>query len=690
MNQRLKAPVAQKRPHVHVKHGESRHDDYMWLRNVQDPKVLDHLRLENAHTEAWMEPYSGMKEQIYREMVARIKEDDTSAEIPFGPYRYFTRTIGGQQYAIHCRRPRAGGEEEVLLDPNEMAKSHAHFDLGSIAVSPEHGFLAYAVDVKGDETYEVCVKDLTSGQLLPDRLSGVSANVVWGKDSGSLYYTELDAQHRPYRLLVHSMGEDHSCDRLVFHEKDEAFFLTVDKTKDEKLITIHSESHSTTEVSFFALADENSAVQLIRKREANVEYDVWHHGGRWFMATNYEANNFRILVADTDKVDQTWAEWLPHRKEVYIEEMTLFQTHLVSLERVAGITQLWIRDLSSKAARQIQLPDPVYSLDFASNPEFESKSVRIHYSSPVTPDRIYEVDLRTGDMTIVKQKQVLAGFDASKYACKRLFARAEDGTSVPMTLIYSHQAKPSLRPVLLNGYGAYGINLEVAFNSVRISLLDRGVMVALAHVRGGSELGRHWYQDGKLENKHHSFSDFISCAELLIDDGYTDASQLIISGGSAGGLLMGTVVNKRPDLFRAVIMHVPFVDVLTTMLDETLPLTVIEYDEWGNPNDPTVYARIRNYSPYDQISAQRYPAMLVTAGLNDPRVGFWEPAKWVARLREQKTGQQPILLKTNLDAGHAGASGRYEYLKEIAFDYAFVFAMIGVEMTLDRPEKGEA
>lgn len=670
----MRPPHADRRPQTLVNHGVERVDEYAWLRRLEDPAVSAYLKAENAYTDEVMAPHRELQEALYQEMLSRILEDDVSPQVPDGTYCYYERSESGKAYSIPCRRPRRGGPEQVLLDPNELAVGLPHFDLGLCEVSPNHGLLAYGLDVVGDESYEIRFKDLQSGENYGDSVSGAAANLVWANDNKTVYYTLLDESHRPYRVMRHVLHEPVSQDQIIAEEGDPSFFVSLASTRDRAFVTVHSDSQVTSEISWFPADGAVRQPRMIWPRVKNIECDVWHNGGLWVCLTNRDAPNFQVLRIDAsgNELDAL----IQHRGDVMIEDLELFDHHLVSLERVKGLTQVWIRNLESGQARQVQLPDAIYQVGFEHNPEPHSPVVRLVYSSPVTPRSILAVDLNDLTVNSLKQTEVLGGFCREDYACERIWATSCDGTQVPVSLIYRKDREPRPSPLLLHGYGAYGISLEANFRSTRLSLLNRGFVIALAHVRGGSELGRQWYDDGRLANKRHSFEDFIGVAEMLIERGYTAINRLFIHGGSAGGLLVGAAINLRPDLFFGAIAHVPFVDVLNTMLDDSLPLTAIEYDEWGDPNRKDDFNRILDYSPYDQIVDAVYPHMLVTAGLNDPRVGFWEPAKWVARIRDHQKGNSTVLLKTNLEAGHFGASGRYEILRELAFDYAFIFAML--------------
>ncbi len=698
------APVARVVPRETAIHGDSRGDDYFWLRNRDDPEVLAYLQAENRHTEAVMRPTEQLQELLFSEMRGRIKETDLSVPERVDGWLYYHRTEEGAQYPIYCRRrvkPGAGAlsaaapdaeanagaaveasaeaPEEILLDLNPLAHGHAYFRLGTFETSPDHRLLAYAVDTSGAEAFTLYVKDLDTGALLAETIANLSPSVAWANDSRTFFYVVLDEARRPCRLHRHRLGENPAEDPLVHFEADESFFLDIGRTRSQAYLLLEMASHSTSEVRFASADRPEEPFRVIEPRCAGVEYAVTHHGDRFFISTNADAPNFRLLSAPVDDPSRArWTEVLPHRPEVKVDSADAFREHLVVYEREAGLRQIRILDLARGSDHLVAFPEPVYTVRQHENPEFDTSLLRFTYTSMVTPAAVVDYDMTERAWTVKKQTEVLGGYDPARYRTERLFATAPDGTRVPISLVYQLplERRGGPRPLLLNGYGAYGISSDPAFSSSSLSLLERGFVVAIAHVRGGEEMGRAWYEGGKLLNKPNSFTDFIAAAEHLIAEGLTAPDRLTIGGGSAGGLLMGAVTNLRPDLFHAVLAEVPFVDVVNTMLDASLPLTVIEYDEWGNPNDPVYYRCMRSYSPYDNVRPQAYPHMLITAGLNDPRVAYWEPAKFTARLRAVKTDRNRLLLKTNMGAGHGGASGRWDYLREVAFKYAFVLDVL--------------
>ena len=675
------APMARTIARVSTVHGETRVDEYSWLRDREDPETLAYLQAENRYTQAVMRHTEELQEQLYQELRGRIKETDLSVPEQVDDWLYYARTEAGGQYPIYCRRRLATEwDESVLLDQNPLAVGHSYFRLGAFEVSPDHRFLAYSIDTCGSESYTLYLKDLCTGELLSETLTNTAPAVAWANDSQTLFYIVLDDARRPCRLYRHRLASNPADDALVYHEADESFFLDVGRTRSRQLIQLDINSHSTSEVRFVSADRPEDPFRVLEARRPGVEYNVSHHSDRFFITTNDEAPNFRLVsapVADPSRAN--WTPILPHRSAVKLDNTDAFRDHLVVYQRVGGLRQIRILDLNGEGDHLVPFPEPVYSAHPHDNLEFDTTVLRFSYTSLVTPSSVVDYDMASRTWTVRKQTEVLGGYDASCYRSERLFAEAPDGAMVPVSLVYRLPLElDGSRPLLLNGYGAYGVTYEPGFSSHALSLLDRGFVVAIAHVRGGEEMGRAWYEGGKLLQKRNSFTDFIAAAEHLIAAGYTSPDGLVISGGSAGGLLMGAVTNLRPDLFRAVLAEVPFVDVVNTMLDASLPLTVIEYDEWGNPADPEFYHYIRSYSPYDNVEAKDYPNILITAGLNDPRVAYWEPAKWAARLRARKTDQNRLLLRTNMGAGHGGASGRYDYLREVAFKWAFVLDVMGM------------
>ena len=678
-------PAAPRRPTTVTIHGETRIDPYAWLRDRDDPAVLSYLEAENAYTEEMMAPLTPLREELYAEMVARIKETDLSAPERIDDWWYYIRTEAGQQYPVLCRRavppgtPESAGmdetvREEVLLDQNALAAGQAYFRVGVSRVSPDHRWLAYSVDTSGNESFTLHIKELATGRILPGQIGGTAHSVEWAADNQTIFYSVLNETHRPATLRRHRLGTDPSADETVFHEPDEGFFLDLSRTRDRRYLILELGSHSTSEAWYLPTDRPEEAFTLFRRRIPGVEYAITHYDDRFFILTNEDALNFQLLVTPVhDTSRAAWETVIAPSAEVKLDGIDLFRDFLVVYTRAGGLQHIEVRHLPTGERHDIAFTEPVYTLRRTNNPEFETGTLRLVYSSLITPPTVIDYDMRTRQRVVRKRTEVLGGYDPENYRMARLFATADDGAQVPVSLVWREPLERNgQRPLLLHGYGAYGLSYDPSFSSVSVSLLDRGFVVGIAHVRGGEERGRQWYEDGKLLHKRNTFTDFVSVARHLVRQGYTSAERLAISGGSAGGLLMGAVVNLEPDLFGAVLADVPFVDVVNTMLDPSLPLTVIEYEEWGDPNDPVYYDYIRSYSPYDNVRATAYPAMLVTGGLNDPRVAFWEPAKWTARLRATRTDDRPLLLKTHMGAGHGGASGRYDALREIAMQWAFV------------------
>ncbi|MBY0505422.1 MAG: S9 family peptidase [Bryobacteraceae bacterium] len=662
-------PVARPQPQNSELHGDVRCDPYHWLRHKHRPEVIDYLAQENRYMAAVMEPTEELQHKLYREMVSRIEETDQTVPVRRGEYLYYTRTERGKQYTIYCRQPALGGAEEILLDGNHLAEGEKYFRIGVFSPSPDHRLLAYSIDTEGDEVYTVRVKDLATGQLLPDTLTGTYYDLEWANDNRTLFFNRVDDAKRPHQLWRHRLGDATST--LIFTEPDERFNLGLSKTRSRAWMILTVSSATSSEVWRWPADSPEAPPVLFYARRPNIEYDVTHQGDRFYIRTNDQGRNFRLVeVPVADPAVENWREILPHRPAVLLESVIAFAEHLVLIEREGGL-----RRIRLGLDHNVEFPHPVYHVFPHSNPEYHATHFRFEYTSMVTPPTVIDYDLVTHERTI-RKTMVVHGYDAEAYATERVLVRAADGAQVPVALVYRRDCANGARPTMLYGYGSYGLNTEPVFNAERLSLLDRGWVWAIAQIRGGSELGTPWHDDGKMMRKRNTFTDFIACAEHLIAAGYTVPEKLAIMGRSAGGLLMGAVLNERPDLFQAAIAGVPFVDVLNTMLDASLPLTVGEYEEWGNPNEAEAYHYMKSYSPYDNVAPQDYPHLLVLAGLNDPRVQYWEPAKWVAKLRATKLGDREVLLKTEMGAGHFGPSGRYERFKETAFEYAFLLQYV--------------
>jgi oligopeptidase B len=672
-------PVAARRPRVTTKFGERRVDYYHWLREKESPEVIEYLNAENVHGEALMRPLALFRERLYKEMLARIQETDESVPYRRHGYWYYQREIEGQQYPIYCRRKGdMQAPEEILLDMNALAKGHKFTSLGILDVSPDGTKLAYSVDFKGFRQYALHVKDLATGELLRDSVERVTS-VAWAADSRTLFYVEEHpTTKRSYRL--HRRVIDEPVDALVYEESDELFDMGVGDTRSERFVLLGVMSKDTTEMRVLPADQPLGEFRVVEPRRAGHEYYVDHHEDEFYIRTNDKGRNFRLVRAPVgDPSAKNWRQVLAHRPLVMLEEVDLFKGFWVAVERDKGLLKLRITDFASGASHYVDFDEQVYAAHSGTNLEYDTRQFRFVYESLVTPRSWYDYDVTERSRKLLKRQPVLGGYDPSEYRSEALTATARDGTRIPISLVY----KKSLRgktpqPLLLYAYGSYGHPIDPSFSSRRLSLLDRGMIFAIAHVRGGGDRGRLWYDAGKLTKKKNTFTDFIACAESLIRRRYTAADRLVIQGGSAGGLLMGAVVNMRPDLFRAVVSQVPFVDVINTMLDPTLPLTIPEYLEWGNPNQKRAYRYMRSYSPYDNLKKGAYPAMLVETSLNDSQVMYWEPAKYVAKLRTLKTDSNPLILKTIMEAGHGGASGRYDALKEVAFTYAFILDQVGL------------
>jgi len=668
-------PVAAQRPMVLTKHGDSRIDPYFWLRQKANPEVIAYLQAENAYADAVMAPVADLQERLYEEIVSRVQQTDTSAPGFFKGYWHYVRTVEGLDYEVYCRRKGSmEAPEEIELDGNELAVGHDYFELGFVERSPDENILAYAVDLTGDELHEVRFRDLSTGHDLEDVLSDVHYGSAWSADSRTFFYVRPDKAMRPYQVWRHTLGTPVHRDVMVLQEDDERFELSVELTKSERYIVFTSSSQVTSESRYLRSDEPESTPVLIEARRHGIEYSVDHQEDHFLILTNDGARNFRLVAAPVERPGrETWEDVVPERDGVRMNAMDVHIGHVVLGQRSDGLQRLEVLNRASGELYVVDQPDPAYTAFAGSNPVYDSSVMRFFYTSLNAPWSTVDFDMDTRERTVVKEQPVPGGYDRADYVTDRLWATSADGARVPMSIVHRRGLQTGgANPALLYGYGAYELPSDPMFDAARLSLLDRGFVFAIAHVRGGGEMGRQWYEDGKFLNKTNTFDDFIACAVELIDRGYTNPRQLAIRGRSAGGLLIGAVVNARPDLFACAVAQVPFVDALTTMLDESIPLTVNEYEEWGDPNDPEFYEYMKSYSPYDNVHRAGYPAMLVTAGLNDPRVPFWEPAKWVAKLRSMTLSARPIILKTDLGSGHSGPSGRYQSWREEAFVSAFV------------------
>ncbi len=694
------APLARKEPRCITLHGHSLHDDFAWLREKDSPETLAYLNAENAYTNSIMDPAEPLIHTLYKEMLGHIQQTDVSVPYRDGRFDYYSRTQEGRQYAIYCRVPAASDSatpmlpppegfpgEEVLLDVNLLAEGQAFMSVGGSAITDDGNILAYTTDNTGFRQYTLHGKNLLTGKTT-EALAERVGSLAWAADNRTLFYSQEDEEtKRPFRIFRRTLldsGSDaptFSPPELVWEDSDERFNVGVGRTRDGKYLIVESASHTASEQWFLAADSAAGSLRCIAPRRDNIEYSVDHRQGRFFIRVNDTGRNFRLVTAPVEQPDhEHWQELLPHRADVMLEDFDLFRDFYVACERFQGLPRLRIHSFDQKIAlREISFPEPAYTAAPGINRQFDTSRYRYGYTSLVTPSSVFEYDLASSQSTLLKQVEVPGGFDRSLYASERIFATAPDGVQVPISLVYRRDSfRRGQNPLYVYAYGSYGYSLPVGFSSNRLSLLDRGLVLAYAHIRGGGEMGKPWHDDGRMMQKLNTFTDFIAATEHLVAGGYGASDRVAIEGGSAGGLLMGAVANMRPGLFRVVLSHVPFVDVMNTMLDATLPLTVAEYEEWGNPNEEAAFRYMLSYSPYDNLTAKEYPAMLVKTSLNDSQVMYWEPAKYVAKLRSIKTDSNLLLLHTNMQAGHGGASGRYDYLKEVAFDYAFLLWQLGV------------
>lgn len=674
-------PVAKTVPRSIVQHGETRVDPYFWLREKSNPEVIAHLEAENRYFDALMQPVAELRATIYKELVGRVQEVDNSVPERRGEYFYFTRFEKGRDYQIYARKHGAlEAAEEVLLDGNALAAGQEYFRVGNFAASPNHELLAYSTDTEGDEVYVTYVKDLRTGELLSDAIPNVYYGLAWGNDNRTLFYVTLDAAKRPYRVHRHVLGTPVADDAVVFEESDERFYVHLSKTRDKKFLLVTTESKLTAEVLYLDADAPGGAFVPVAPRRTGILYNVHHHAGEFLIVHNERARNFQLASAPVGASGpENWKTLEPHREDVFLEGIDEYQDWLTFIERENGLRRIRARRWDGSEEHCVTMPEPAYALQVGGNPNYDAQEIRFTYQSLVTPESVFDYDLTTRARTLRKQQQIPSGYDASQYASERIFATAEDGSRIPIAVVYKKGfERDGNAPLLLYGYGSYGINNDARFSAARLSLLDRGFAFAIATIRGGSEMGRYWYETGKFLQKKNTFTDFIAAAEHLVAEKFTSPERLAIEGRSAGGLLMGAVLNLRPELFHTVLAIVPFVDVLNTMSDETLPLTIGEYEEWGNPNDKLYYDYIQSYSPYDNLKQGAYPNIYASGGLNDPRVPYWEPAKWVARIRALKTDSNLVAMKMNMGAGHFGKSGRYAALEETADEYAFLLMTMGI------------
>ncbi len=676
-------PVAEKRPYQILQHGMIRNDEYYWMRNREDPQVLKYLTAENDYLEEVLQHTLPLREKLFEEMKNRIKETDETVPEKIGDYLYYRRSVAGKQYPIYCRvKDAPNASEEILLDQNVLAEGFEFCSISAFSISPDQNKLAYSVDLEGAEVYTIHIKDLETGSLYPESIQRTFGSVYfsigaeWANDNKTLFYLTLDEYHRADKVFRHTLGTDPSQDVLIFHEKDDTFSLSMFKTRSEKLIMTYHYNTLSQEMRFISTDEPGADLIVLQPREHNHEYYATHHGDSFFIITNDNAPNFRLMKAPVSNPGkENWQEILPHREDTLVEHIDMFQEYLVLHERRHGLRQLRVSKIDGVSdVRYVHFPDPTYEAFVDANFTFNTNLLRLKYSSLITPFSTVDYHMDSGAWELLKEDEIPSGYDRTQYVTEYIHATAHDGKQVPISIVYKKGLKrDGNNPVMLYGYGAYGGSSEASFNTSLFSILDRGFIFAIGHVRGGAELGRDWYEEGKLFDKKNTFTDFIACAEYLIQEGFTSPKKLAIIGGSAGGLLVGACMIMRPDLFHVVICKVPFLDVVTSMSDPTIPLTTLEYDQWGNPEeDKDAFEYMLSYSPYDNIKPVEYPHLLLTTGYNDPRVAYWEPAKFLARIRDTKKGDNLAMLQTNFSAGHAGASGRYDFLRENVLDFAFL------------------
>lgn len=682
-----KAPIAEKQNHVRNIHGDKVNDPYYWMidyfkKGKDSTKVVDYLTQENNYLEAMMKDTEPFREKLFQEMKARIKEKDESVPVFKNGYFYYTRTEEGKQYYKYCRKKGSlGAPEEILLDIDQMAEGHDYYSATGFSISPDNTKLIFGVDDVSRRQYKLFIKDLNTGKVSDLGIKNTNGGAVWAKDNKTIFYTSKnETTLLAEKIMRHTLGTDVSKDKVVYHEKDKTNYIWITKSKNGEYIMIDSSATNSSEVLYLKADDPNGTFKVFQPRIKDVIYEITPLEDRFLVLTNQNALNFKVMETPLNKTGvENWKEFIPHRKDVLVEGIDEFKNFLVFLERENGLSQLVIQNRKTGKKEFLKFDEPAYTVYPSSNPEYNTDNFRFGYTSLITPSSQYEQDLNTGKRTLLKQQQVLGGYNKDNYTTERLFATAKDGTKIPVSIVYKKGLnKNGNNPTLLYGYGSYGASMDATFGTTRLSLLDRGFVYAIAHIRGGQEMGREWYENGKMMKKINTFTDFIDCGEFLVKEKYTSPKHLYAQGGSAGGLLMGAIVNMKPELWNGVISQVPFVDVVNTMLDETIPLTTNEYDEWGNPNNKDAYFYMKSYSPYENIQKKKYPNLLVTTGLHDSQVQYFEPAKWVAKLRDMKTDNNVLFLKTDMSYGHGGASGRFDYLKDVALVYSFMFKLEGI------------
>jgi oligopeptidase B len=680
-------PVAEMKDHETGMHGDKRNDEYYWMGDFfregpDSDKVVEYLNAENTYTDTMMAGTGKFRESLFAEMKARIKEKDESVPVFSNGYWYYTRSEEGEQYFKYCRKKGSlDAAEEIMLDIDKMAEGHPYYSAAGFNVSPDNKLLAYGVDTVSRRQYTIYIKNLETGEHFEDKIYPASGGSEWGNDNKTLFYTATNPKTLlGEKIKRHTLGTDSKKDAVVYTEKDKSNYIGVGKTKSEKYIVIASSATMSSEYLILDADKPEGKFEVFQPRMKDVLYDVDHQGDKFLIVTNKDALNFRLMETPVGKTGvENWKEVIPNRSDVLLEGIDVFKDYLVITERKSGLLQLRIRNINTHSEHYVDFGEPAYTAYAGSNPEYNSSNLRYIYTSLTTPSSVYDYDMESRDKELKKRQEVVGGYNPEEYVTERLYATVRDGVKVPISVVYKKGTPKSAEtPLLLYAYGSYGNSMDAAFSSTRLSLLNRGFIYALAHIRGGQEMGRQWYEDGKMFKKKNTFNDFIDCAEFLIKEKFTSPAHLFAEGGSAGGLLMGAISNMRPDLWRGIIADVPFVDVVTTMLDESIPLTTNEFDEWGNPKNKDSYDYMKSYSPYDNVEKKAYPNMLITTGLHDSQVQYFEPAKWIARLRTHKTDKNVLLLKTNMEAGHGGASGRFDYLKEIALQFAFMFALEGI------------
>lgn len=683
----LKAPVAEKKQHLREIHGDKVNDPYYWMidyfkKGKDSTLVVDYLKSENSYWEGMMKDTEPFRENLFKEMKARIKEKDESVPVFRKGYYYYTRTETGKQYFKYCRKKgNLNAPEEILLDVDQLAEGHAYYSASGFSISPDNSKMIYGVDDVSRRQYKLFLKDLNTGKTTDLGIKNTTGSATWANDNKTIFYTGKNPETLlTEKIFRHSLGTDPSKDAMVYEEKDKSNYIGVGKSKNEKFIMIYSGATTSSETLLLNADEPNATFRVFQPRMKDVLYDVTPLENKFLITTNKDALNFKVMETPLDKTGvENWKDFIPHRKDVLMEGISEFKNYLVFSERQNGLSQLVIFDRKTNKKEFLKFDEPAYTVYPSGNPEYNTDNFRFGYTSMITPSSQFEQDLKTGKRTLLKQQEILGGYNKDNYVTERLFATVKDGTKIPISIVYKKgYKKDGNSPLLLYAYGSYGNSMDATFSSTRLSLLNRGFAFAIAHIRGGQEMGRQWYEDGKMMKKKNTFTDFIEAGEYLVKEKYTSPKHLYAQGGSAGGLLMGAVVNMKPELWNGAIAQVPFVDVINTMLDESIPLTTNEYDEWGNPNNKEAYDYMKSYSPYENIERKNYPNLLVTTGLHDSQVQYFEPAKWVAKLRDLKTDKNVLFLKTDMDYGHGGASGRFDYLKDIALEYAFMFKLEGI------------